>query len=256
MGVIVTEIPGVPWLFRRATIVWHRTDIFTALYAILSLPAFMNVPKLSLLSFGRGSKAAIRVPNLNLYPDDPFYDSLMGRGLQWAVSAGRHIVIFTELVVIGSFFSRFVLDRQLADLNRSIIQKQAIAESYGDLEANIRALQTKTSEVEEILAEQGKYGLLSVLRGVTPNDVIYSQVSISERQFSLQGSALSNRGLSLLVDGLKRHPQVQRVSINQIESGDPRDPTIRFGISAEYVFVAPSVAPAPRPAPANPEEAL
>lgn len=192
---------------------------------------------LSSLSLGsKGSSASVKVPEMNLYPDDPFYDSLFGRGLQWAVSAGRHIVIFTELVVIGSFFSRFILDRQLADLNRSIIQKQAIVESYGELETNVRALQAKTTEVEEILNQQGKYRLLDVLRQVTPNDVVYGQVNISEKTFSLQGTALSNRGLTLLVDGLKHHPQVQRVSINQIESGDPRDPTIRFGISAEFVF--------------------
>jgi hypothetical protein len=54
--------------------------------------------------------------NVNLLPQDPFFETVFGRFLKWALSIGRYIVIFTELIVILSFASRFTLDRMVTDL--------------------------------------------------------------------------------------------------------------------------------------------
>ena len=70
---------------------------------------------------------------INLVPKDPFFATIPGRVLKWALSAGRYIVIFTELVVIISFATRFTLDRQVTDLNDTITSKEAIINSYGAL---------------------------------------------------------------------------------------------------------------------------
>lgn len=182
----------------------------------------------------RQTKKRIKVPSLNLYPEDPFYDTLPGKVLRWAVSVGRHIVIFTELVVIGSFFSRFVLDRQLTDLNTSIVQKQAIAESYGTLEDDFRGVQQKTKDIAFILSTQGRWQVLDTLSTVTPPDVKYSQVSLSSDRLTLQGKANSNQSLSLLVRALQAQPDFGAISIGEIQSGDKRDPGITFSLTLIY----------------------
>lgn len=189
-------------------------------------------------------------PEINLYPEDPFYESIIGRALQWGVSAGRHIVIFTELVVIGSFFSRFVLDRQLTDLNRSILQQQAIVESYGPLEAQIREIQAQTKGVQEILNKQKRYTVFDILQQITPSDITYKQVSLSgESELLIQGKSLSNRSLSVLLESLQRHPDLKSLTVAKIQSGDERDPGIFFTLSVSYrpnLVSGASPSPSPR----------
>jgi hypothetical protein len=66
-----------------------------------------------------------KVPTLevNLLPKDPFLSTSLGKLLQWSLTVGRYLVIFTELIVVSSFAARFSLDRQVTDLNASILQK-------------------------------------------------------------------------------------------------------------------------------------
>lgn len=191
-----------------------------------------------------GRRAHALVPNINLYPEDPFYDSIFGKILKWSVSVGRHIVIVTELVVIGSFLSRFVLDRQLSDLNREIVQKQAVAESYGSLDEDFRALQRKSSDITSILEEQGQYEVLESLNRLTPPEIRFEQVGYGNNTLSVQGISLSNQALSQFVDGLRRDPMFLTVSIGNIRSGDARDPAIQFTVSAQTNIGGTPAAPA------------
>lgn len=183
----------------------------------------------------RQNKKRVTVPALNLYPEDPFYATIIGKVLRWAVSVGRHIVIFTELVVIGSFFSRFVLDRQLTDLNSSIVQKQAIVESYGTLESDFRAIQRRTKDVAVVLETQGRWQVLDTLTKVTPPDVSFNQITLSGDRLTLLGKARSNNSLSFLVRAIQAQPDFGPLSISEIQSGDQRDPGITFSLSITYV---------------------
>ncbi|NCN24447.1 MAG: hypothetical protein GW945_03125, partial [Candidatus Pacebacteria bacterium] len=88
--------------------------------------------------------------NINLVPRDPFYETAIGKTLRWALSAGRYIIIFTELIVIISFAARFTLDRQLTDLNSDIERKKSVILSYGTLESDIRTIQSKITDYTEL----------------------------------------------------------------------------------------------------------
>lgn len=205
------------------------------------------------LPFVRSQRLSL-TPNINLYPEDPFYASVVGKVLKWAVSAGRHIIIFTELVVIGSFASRFVLDRQLSDLNTSIVQKQSIVESYGTLEDEFRAMQQQTQDITTILEEQGKYEVLERLETLTPPQVKFDQIGYGNNTLNVRGTALSNAALSQLVDGLRRDSSFSVVTITNIRGGDPRDPSIQFTVTAQSNFggAAPTPSPTATPRPAAP----
>src|SRR3989338_8701807 len=87
---------------------------------------------------------------LNLLPKEVWEKGIVGQLLVWTLSAGRYVVVFTELVVISAFLYRFGLDRALTDLRASLKEKQAIIESYGDLEANFRLVQKKLTTVKTI----------------------------------------------------------------------------------------------------------
>ena len=87
---------------------------------------------------------------INLLPKDPFLESPLGKILQWALSAGRYLVIVTELVVVISFATRFSLDRRVTDLNSAIHQKQIIIQSYGDLEERVLTVQKKIDSFAQV----------------------------------------------------------------------------------------------------------
>ena len=99
-------------------------------------------------------KKAIKY-KINLIPEDPFFKTPMGRTLNWSLNIGRYILIFTLLVVILSFGSRFVLDRRLTDLNEAIYQKQLIIESQAQLEKDFRLAQAKIQSYQEIEQQMG-----------------------------------------------------------------------------------------------------
>ncbi len=186
------------------------------------------------LPFSSAPQRKVKIPKVNLYPDDPFFDSVVGRAMKWLVGAGRHLIIFTELIVITSFFSRFYLDKQLTDLNVSLLQKQAVIESYGDLEERFRQVQNEMEDVEKVLDQQGKLEVFSLLTKVTPPDVEYKNFTLGKGSVSIQGKVGSLRSLSQLVENLKATPEFQRISVSQIERGDSRDPSLQFSIRFIY----------------------
>lgn len=184
----------------------------------------------------------IKQPNLNLFPEDPFFDTFLGKTLRWATRVGRHIIIVTELIVIGSFASRFWLDRQLTDLNTSITQKAAIARSYGNLETEFRRVQRDIKDVQLILDQQGNWSLLERLTRLTPPGIKYEQLSFGNQQLSLKGQANSQNDLATLVAGLQTQRDLQQIALSNIESGSAarRDTALEFSITAVYVPVAES----------------
>lgn len=186
------------------------------------------------LPFASASQPEVKVPKVNLYPEDPFFDSVIGRVMRWLVGAGRHLIIFTELIVITSFFSRFYLDRQLTDLNTQIRQKQVVVESYGDFETQFLQAQQQVKDVNRVMNQQGKIQVFDLLYTITPPEVVYTNLSLGSGGVMLQGRANSLRSLTQLVENLKSTPEFQRISVNQVELGDSRDPTIRFSIRFIY----------------------
>ena len=170
--------------------------------------------------------------NINLVPKDPFFQTTLGRALQWALSAGRYIVIFTELIVIVSFAARFTLDRQITDLNSKINTQKATIQSYGDLEANFRSVQTRLDDVKEIDQEVNIVDVFENLSKVTPRDVVLDQLSITPSTINISGNTLSQTSFNLLVNNLQLSGSFFNISIGKVETGEENEPGFTFSILA------------------------
>lgn len=170
--------------------------------------------------------------DINLVPKDPFFQTTLGRTLQWALSAGRYIVIFTELIVIVSFAARFTLDRQITDLNTDIFQSTSIIESYGDLESNFRGVQTRLEDVKEIDEEVNIVDVFENLTTVTPRDVTLDQLAITPSTVTITGNTLSQASFNLLINNLQLSGKFYNISINKVQSGDENEPGFTFSILA------------------------
>lgn len=171
--------------------------------------------------------------NINLVPKDPFFHTPLGRALQWALSAGRYIIIFTELIVIISFAARFTLDRQITNLNTDIVSRQGSIGNYGELENDFRLAQSKIENVKQIEQDVNIVDVFEKLSEVTPQDVTLSQLVITPSGLSATGRTLSQTSFNLLINNLQLSPQFRNVSVSKVESEDEGSAGLLFTIQAD-----------------------
>jgi len=171
--------------------------------------------------------------NINLIPKDPFFNTVLGKTLRWALSVGRYIVIFTELIVILSFVARFTLDRQLTNLNDSIHQKQVNIESYGDLEEKVRLIQAKSDQYQQIEQHANIIDIFPVLTKITPKDIRLDELTIKPTKISMSGRSLSQESLNILINNFQLSASFFDIVVDRIEAGDDQDPGFNFLISAD-----------------------
>lgn len=177
---------------------------------------------------------------INLLPQDEFERSLLGRILRWSLTAGKSIVIMTEFVVIMAFLSRFWLDRQVNDLNEVLIQKQAVVESYAEVENRMRAIQERVDLVSEI--EENTLNAREALGRLisnTPVDVTYESIDLSKMTLSLTGLAGTEAGFSSLLNGIRESGDWSQVSLGDVEFNQRRGGVI-FTINARAAEGSPS----------------
>jgi Tfp pilus assembly protein PilN len=180
--------------------------------------------------------AAIRV---NLLPKDPFLNTPLGKLLQWALSVGRYLVIFTELVVIVSFASRFTIDRQITDLNTAILQKQIIIQSYGDLEQNVRSAQKKIDSYLQIEQQENVTDIFPVLTAVTPPDVTLSDLEMRPGRVNLTGTTPSNLSLGIFLNNLQVSGRFNDVTVERLGTAKETNTGLGFKVEATVKKVLP-----------------
>jgi len=186
---------------------------------------------MSLLPFSK-SKHTTKI-NINLVPKDPFFNTILGKTLRWALSVGRYIVIFTELMVILSFVARFTLDRQLTNLNDSIHQKQVTIESYGDLEEKVRLIQAKSDQYQQIEQQTNIIDIFPALTRVAPNDIRLDELTIKPTRVSMSGRSLTQESLNILITNFQLSSNFFNITVDRIEAGDSQEPGFNFLISAD-----------------------
>lgn len=175
--------------------------------------------------------------DINLVPKDPFFETNLGRAFQWALTAGRYIVMFTELVVVLSFATRFYLDRQVTDLNGQIVQKQAVVESYGTLEQDFRDAQERINQYQQIEQTSNLVETFPFLAQVIPDGVTLQELVIYADRVSIMGIATSQRSLNLLINNLQLSPNFSNVVVSTIESEGTATPGFSFRLGAQTRLV-------------------
>lgn len=171
--------------------------------------------------------------SINLAPKDPFFKTPLGKTLQWALSAGRYIVIFTEIIVILSFISRFTLDRQITDLNASIEQKRVIIESFGPVEASVRQAQKQIEEYKQVEQSTAILDVFPNLTQITPPGIFLDRLAISQEQINLAGNTNTQEDLNNLITNLTLSPAFENVVVNRIESSKENEAGFSFVINSK-----------------------
>jgi len=151
----------------------------------------------------------------------------------WALSIGRYIVVFTELIVILSFLSRFKLDRELTDLNEAIARQKAIILSYGTLEEDIRFTQAQLALVRQTQTGVNPIKTINLLSRTMPTDVRLEKFSLTDTAFQISGTALSPQGFVSLINNLNLDPTVSEINVGKLSSQDEGH-TITFDLTTTF----------------------
>ena len=183
------------------------------------------------------------MPRVNLLPKEELETKPFGRVLKWSLSYGRYIIITVELVVFLVFFSRFIFDRQLADLNDDIEQKQAIIASAQEFEKEFRAIQDRLSYVEILESDRRQYmDLLSTLKRITPQDVVYQSIEFGDGQLTLEGIASNNEGFAQFLAQIKNVDEFSVTSLDSL-SKEEEEEIITFSVAITYETATPALEP-------------
>ena len=169
---------------------------------------------------------------INLVPKDPFFSTVIGKTLKWALSAGRYVVIFTELVVIISFITRFTLDRKVTDLNSSINQKKQLILSYSNVEENFRIAQEKISQYKQTEQETNIIDTFKNLSEIMPDGIILKELAIRPGSVIISGRTLSQNSFNLLINNLQLSQDFLKINVSEIESGND-EPGLAFRVTAD-----------------------
>ena len=158
--------------------------------------------------------------HVNLLPKDPFNESPLGKTLIWALSVGRYIVVFTELVVIISFLSRFSLDRRLTDANVQVLKAKTAVEQNFEIEGKANKLQATLTELRQVVNLPRPEIYLPIIESTIPEAVKLSQLNLRPGQVILEGNALTRDKFNEYITNLEIDERVQTLSINKLEVFD------------------------------------
>jgi len=148
-------------------------------------------------------------------------EGTLGRLVDWLLSVGRYIIVFTELVVIGAFLSRFWLDRKNSDLSEEIRQEKAILESTAGFEEEFRLFQARLSAAAKGLqASEDPLLPLKIIEETIPSDTFLIRCGFSgekKNEISVLALVFSEESLAEFVSNILSREEVSTVKIGTIE---------------------------------------
>lgn len=170
---------------------------------------------------------------INLLPQDAFTTSPAGRILFFSLTVGRYVVIFTELIVILAFLSRFFLDRQTKDLEDKIKEQVKFLQANQEFEQNFRFTQGRLVAVNESVSKQfGSTVFLDQLTPLISPDIVLTRTSVQEGVLQLSGTSLSVGSLRQTIAALQKSPWLSDVSLSTISTSGESGTEIRFALTA------------------------
>lgn len=173
---------------------------------------------------------ALSVPSkirINLLYPQNIPQKLSVKFFKWLLSIGRYIAVFVEIVVLLAFAARFKLDAELNVINEEINKQIPYLEEQVKDEVLIRQTQFKLTQAKTEFALSPKWQeIISKIAAQTPQSVIFNtlifehQVNSSNLIFRINGKALTNNDLALLVSGLKSESKFQDIDLSNISLED------------------------------------
>jgi len=161
---------------------------------------------------------------ISLLPNEENNRTFSARFLRWVTTVGRVVIVFTELIVIGAFLSRFWLDRKNSDLSETLRQQKAILASTQDFEDDYVSLQQRLKFIKDFYKSEPKYSVcLDSLIQSLPEGIYFQRINFKNNEKTSEISATIDAFSyqeDLIIDfivNLKLNPDINSVNVQGIE---------------------------------------
>lgn len=178
--------------------------------------------------------------NLDLLKPRGAPQQILTKLVSWALSAGRYLIIFVEIIVLAAFLTRFKFDAELSDTKDAIENQIPYIDSLKQDEIKIRKLQFQIASIKEKKSKLLDFTqVFDALATQTPGGVTLTNISFDitsgSPNIKLTGKATNDLELASFIAGLKKDSKFSGVSLKSValEQG-----AISFSITGPVSFGA------------------
>lgn len=166
----------------------------------------------------KGFKAFI---NLDLLHPQSEPQKLVVKAIHWALSAGRFIVVFVEILVLAAFVARFKFDADIQATKEAIDQQLPFIQSLKADEQLIRQTQFQLLSIKDIKNNSPDYiGILKRISDQASIGLILQNLNLEKRPgkvlIKITGTAVTNNDLSTFILGLKQDKSFSDINLASI----------------------------------------
>lgn len=166
---------------------------------------------------------------------DPVYSphDTFSKAYDWMVNIGKYLLIFVEIIVLGVFFSRFILDRQNNNLTEELESQIALLRTEPWKTNNIlfSNYQTLLSDVKIIKngQRQSSSVVSEIISGI-PTTLSLKSFSLNEEKVSLYLTTSSLEEVKIYESSLKENNRYSDVSFSISKEDAEISVSVRFNL--------------------------
>lgn len=141
---------------------------------------------------------------------------------KWTIQIGRIVIVLTELIALSALFYRFIIDRQIADLNDQIDRQILFVKNLEQKELQFRALQDKLATIKVIKDDtDAKINVMNIVLDAANQGVFSTNsIAVNKNIISVSGQTSSVFSLNSFVESLKTNEYITTIGIDEITSGE------------------------------------
>jgi Tfp pilus assembly protein PilN len=177
--------------------------------------------------------------NIDLLPKSTA-SATSGEAVHWALTVGRYLVIFTEIVALGAFLIAIWLSKEKNDLKVSVKQKQAEIAQYQNCdpsdtekfcEDRFRKIQTQINQIVSLENSQDQNNkVMSELLTLLPVGIKLESLGIDKNQLDFSGSLPSETELQTLIKSINNSSKITTLDITSLTK---ENNVLKFTATAE-----------------------
>lgn len=158
-----------------------------------------------------------KTPTINLFTGRS--KNFIDRFLKWALSAGRLLIILTEIIALSAFIYRFSLDRQLIDLKDKIKSQQKILDLYKNSEKKYRSVQQRIALSSELSTTAKKnVDIFNKINSSIPNNMSVTSLTLQRKNIAISADVSSISTLTTFMKKIKSLPEVKGTTLDRIDN--------------------------------------
>ncbi len=174
--------------------------------------------------------------NIDLMPGREEPKGSVGSAIHWALTIGRYLVIFTEIVAIAIFILSIKLSADKQDLKESISRLTQQVSAQEDFEKEFRSVQDRINEVKKQRSSHFLNNkLIAEFLKILPKGMTLDTLELAENEVNFTGSFATPKELQTLILSFSQSDKIVGLNISKLEH--PNESSKRFEFSASAVII-------------------